>query len=452
MYELIERRTLDVAASEIVFNNIPQSYTDLVVVVSARSSGTANNYVGLKINSVNTNQSSRFLYGTGSGTGSVSLTGASDYNLIAYMTLSSDTSNTFASSSFYITNYAGSTIKSVSIDAVTENNATAANQMIMGGLWNSTAAITSLSVVSVAGSSLQASGNLVQNSSATLYGINRISGRGRPKAIGGNITYSNGYWLHTFTGSGTFSATQALEIDALVVAGGGAGGSAERGGGGGAGGLLTLSPVLLGAGAYPVVVGAGGAGYTSATTGAAGNDGTGSRFLTVSTTGGGGGGGGYSSSTGNGTAGRAGGSGGGGGIQATSGQYALAGGSGTAGQGNNGGSSGHDHSTYGKGGGGGGAGAVGTSISANGQTGTGGIGLPWNGTYYAGGGGGAGDGTNGTGPGGLGGGGAAGFSGSPAGTSGTANTGGGGGAGWFNPNASSGSGGSGVVIIRYRAD
>lgn len=158
-------------ASEIAFSSIPQTFTDLFIVVSARSSGTANNYTGLKINGVNTNQSSRFLYGTGSGTGSVSLTGASDYNLIAYMTLSSDTSNTFASSTFYIPNYAGSTTKSVSIDAVTENNATGANQMIMAGLWNSTAAITSLSIVSVAGSNLQASGNLAQYSTASLYGI-----------------------------------------------------------------------------------------------------------------------------------------------------------------------------------------------------------------------------------------------------------------------------------------
>jgi hypothetical protein len=168
---LIQHTELGSAATEISFTSIPQTFTDLYLVVSARSTGTANNYTGLKINGVNTNQSSRFLYGTGSGVGSVSLTGASDYNLIAYMSLSTDTASTFASSTFYIPNYTAAIAKSVSIEAVTENNATGANQEIMAGLWNSTAAITSLGVISVAGSSLQASGNLAQYTSATLYGI-----------------------------------------------------------------------------------------------------------------------------------------------------------------------------------------------------------------------------------------------------------------------------------------
>lgn len=448
MYELIERRILSSDTASITFSNIPQTYTDLLIVTSLRSSRSANqDSVLYRFNSSSTDYSYRQLYGGAGGGSPVTGSTSGSAGFVGIFPATNNTTNTFGSQQFYISNYTSSIAKSVSSESVAVNNASTNFQLdVVASLWNNTAAITSISLLS------ENSANFVQNSSATLYGVNRTSGRGRPKAIGGNITYSNGYWLHTFTGSGTFSSTQTLEIDALVVAGGGAGGSAERGGGGGAGGLLTLRPTLLGVGAYPVVVGAGGAGYASSITGRAGNDGTSSSFLTVSTVGGGGGGGGYSASTGNGTAGRSGGSGGGGGIQATSGQYALAGGSGTAGQGNSGGSSGHDHSTYGKGGGGGGAGAAGTSISANGQTGTGGIGLPWNGTYYAGGGGGAGDGTNPTGPGGLGGGGAAGFSGSPAGTAGTANTGGGGGAGWFNPNASSGAGGSGVVIIRYRAD
>jgi hypothetical protein len=447
MYELIEHRRLETAAASITFSNIPQIYTDIVLVTSIRG----NKYAGLLINGSSSNTSMRTLWGRGDSAVSAFYNSLPLSNIFSTVSKDTSTASTFSNVSFYITNYAGSTAKSITIDSVGENNGTAAEQILGAGLWNSTAAITSLTLTS-ADDNVSAAGNFAQRSSATLYGINRTSVIGKPKAIGGNITYANGYWVHTFTGSGTFSAQQALEIDALVVAGGGAGGSAERGGGGGAGGLLTVSSRAISAGPYPVVIGAGGAGRASSVTGTAGNDGSSSSFLTTSTIGGGGGGGGYSSSTGNGTAGRSGGSGGGGGIQATSGQYSLPGGSGTAGQGNNGGSSGHDHATYGKGGGGGGAGGVGASITANGQTGTGGIGMLWNGTYYAGGGGGAGDGTNGTGPGGLGGGGRAGFSGTPAGADGTANTGGGGGAGWFNPNASSGAGGSGVVVIRYRAD
>jgi hypothetical protein len=46
----------------------------------------------------------------------------------------------------YIPNYAGSSNKSVSIDAVTENNATAAEANLVAGLWSSTAAITSITL------------------------------------------------------------------------------------------------------------------------------------------------------------------------------------------------------------------------------------------------------------------------------------------------------------------
>jgi hypothetical protein len=65
-------------------------------------------------------------------------------------------------------------------------------------------------------------------------------GRGRspqvPKATGGTITFSNGYWVHTFTSSGIFSTNQNItNLEYVVVAGGGSPGY-NRGGGGGAGG------------------------------------------------------------------------------------------------------------------------------------------------------------------------------------------------------------------------
>jgi hypothetical protein len=440
MYTLIQHQRL-ATASTITFSNIPQIYTDLLVVASLRDSSGEDADSRISFNGLTTNFTARLLNGNGAA--------ASIGTTARFIGSISDdvTANIFNSAEIYIPNYSASAPKSFSVNSVSEDNATSAYQNIVAGLWNNTAAITSITISS-------SGNNFRVGSSATLYGINRTTAIGKPKAIGGNITYANGYWVHTFTGSGTFYTQQNLEIDALVVAGGGAGGSAQRGGGGGAGGLLTVSPRQILAGSYLVVVGAGGASIPDSPGGTPGADGNTSSFLSISPSGGGGGGAGYGPGGPNplGGVGRNGGSGGGGGINANSGQYAFAGGTGISGQGNNGGSSGHDHSTYGKGGGGGGAGAVGASISANGQTGSGGIGAVWNGTYYAGGGGGAGDGSNPTGPGGLGGGGAAGYSGSSAGTAGTSNTGGGGGAGFFAPSAPSGAGGSGVVVIRYRAD
>jgi hypothetical protein len=155
-------------ATEITFSSIPQTYTDLYLVVSARSTGsTTNETVILKFNGVTTNQTSRSLLGDG---GSASSPAYSNL-LIRDIPGASSTSNTFGSSSIYIPNYAGSTNKSVSVDHVNENNSTNAYfQDIFAGLWSSTAAITSVTYKPNDG------GNLAQYSTASLYGILKGSG------------------------------------------------------------------------------------------------------------------------------------------------------------------------------------------------------------------------------------------------------------------------------------
>ena len=68
-------------------------------------------------------------------------------------------------------------------------------------------------------------------------GIFSAAGAGRSaKATGGIITEIDGYWVHTFLNSGTFTPLQALaDVEYLVIAGGGGCGG-DAGGGGGAGG------------------------------------------------------------------------------------------------------------------------------------------------------------------------------------------------------------------------
>jgi hypothetical protein len=243
-------------------------------------------------------------------------------------------------------------------------------------------------------------------------------------------------WLVTDDGLQSRVAPIAYTAEYLVVAGGGAGGS-NHGGGGGAGGLLTNfggSAITLNPGTvYTATVGGGGTGSSSASAGADGTNSvlSGSDITDVTSTGGGGGG------QYNGVAGRAGGSGGGGGTGSG------AGGSGTSPQGNDGGAGTAYSAPYYSGGGGGGAGAVGTAGGAQPDGGAGSSNsITGSGVFYAGGGGGVSDGTPGSG--GNGGGGAAGKPGN--GTSGTANTGGGGG-GAQAPDTT-GSGGTGVVILR----
>lgn len=162
--QLIQHQELGSAQASITFSSIPQTYTDLYLQLSLRStsapSSTAINDGGITFNSSNSNKSGRLLYGSGSGSG-----GSGSYSdLYIWYPTNLATSNTFGNINIYIPNYTGSTAKSTSHEIVTENNATFSYTMIFAGLWNSTAAITSLEVYSN-------SSTFAQYSSATLYGI-----------------------------------------------------------------------------------------------------------------------------------------------------------------------------------------------------------------------------------------------------------------------------------------
>jgi len=300
-----------------------------------------------------------------------------------------------------------------------------------------------------------------------------VTGSAYVAATGGTVLTSGNFKTHIFTSPGTFcvscagNACGSNTVDYFVVAGGGGGGrddfpACRVGAGGGAGGFRlsnsvgclpapSMSPLSNPTGlpvsvtGYPITVGAGGNGGTSSDQGGA--RGSNSIFSTITSTGGGGGGG-HTPTSDTPSALFPGGSGGG--SQGT-------GGTGNTPpvsppQGNNAGNGGAAPSYAG--GGGGGAGAVGGNQSGS-TGGSGGDGSfiacsmigptapsygtpgPATGRYFAGGGG-----AKESGAGGAGGGAAA-----SGGANATVNTGGGGG-GQRAGNA--GSGGSGIVIIRYR--
>ena len=158
-------------AANIEFTSIPATYTDLLIKVSARNneSDSAGGLFYVNFNNSTSNLSSKVLYAYGSGLGSLSSTATSA--IFGYICSNGSTTSTFGNSEIYISNYASSNNKSVSVDAVNENNATDGRQNLVAGLWSNTAAITSIKLVSATISSGSASGNFVQHSSATLYGI-----------------------------------------------------------------------------------------------------------------------------------------------------------------------------------------------------------------------------------------------------------------------------------------
>jgi hypothetical protein len=268
---------------------------------------------------------------------------------------------------------------------------------------------------------------------------------GGVNAIGGTITSTGGYKIHTFTNSGDFTVYSAGDVEYLVVAGGGGAPGRDVGGGGGAGGLLTGTLTALSSGTYTVTVGSGGLGKGDTAADVSGMKGGNSTFGSTITATGGGAGKPYDKALPSGD--DNGGSGGGG-----AGLFDLTAGTGISGQGFNGGEGVGNSVTYYGGGGGGGAGQVGSSAQ-NGRHGGNGIQSSITGTttYYAGGGGGAGHRSQGNGTegdGGLGGGGPCNQSTTTSTRNGTDGLGGGGGAS-RNVGLTGGSGGDGIVIIRY---
>ena len=436
-YVLIGEYTTNATTTSVTISNIPQtSYTDLKLVWSARlASGSG--YALLDFNNLSTaNFSHRVLEGTGS---SVTTFVSGNTNYAGGLVGAGDTANTFTNAELYIPNAFGSTAKSYSIDANTENNATAAYQDLVAGIWNNSAAITAIKLSTSSGAGFAA------NSSFSLYGIAAVGVTPTvlPKATGGDIITNDGtYWYHAFLSSGVFTPSSALSCNTLVIAGGGGGGN-NRGGGGGAGGLVYSTQSLI-ATNYAVQVGAGGPGAPSGTN-TGGTSGTNSILNSATATGGGYGGGIVTLKNG-----ASGGSGGGGGGNDGSG-VGTGGAASPAGQGNAGGN-GNGNSA----GGGGGSGAAGQTAPSTSSGGTGGAGLNTysslasaTGTgasgFYAGGGGG-GSYPSGTVSGGSGGGGTGGSS-SVGATAATVNTGGGGGG--SGETGAGGAGGSGIVIVRY---
>ncbi len=148
-------------AASATFSSIPQTYTDLVLKISARTNyADVYDFGYLSINSTNTG-TYRGLYGTGSVAGSENVASLRPF----YFNANTATSSVFSSHDVYIPNYTSSNLKSVSVDNVTENNATSAIALLSALVNSSTSAVTQLSISS------GNSANFMQHSTFTLYGI-----------------------------------------------------------------------------------------------------------------------------------------------------------------------------------------------------------------------------------------------------------------------------------------
>lgn len=437
-YSLINSSVVTTTSvSSITFTSIPQTFTDLQVLYSARCTRASVN-TGLKVtfNNETTNIVFYNIYNAGTTITSFTQTEGGQSRAIGYIPANSSTTKTFSAGSIYFNSYTNNEYKYYTAFGNQETNATTNNiNFMITGQWQNTAAITSL-IFDVGTDELEI------GSSFYLYGISdniTTQNTSVPYATGGDIITTDGsYWYHTFLKSDHFIPWKNLSnVDYLVVAGGGGGGG--FGGGGGAGGLRTTtsssgysggggsleSTLSLTAGTvYNAIVGAGAAGGdgTIYTRGYTGSDST---FGSITSNGGGGGAGQGQSAT-------SGGSGGGG--SSTGSQ------TGAAGTSNQGYAGGNAYSTidpyYSSGAGGGAGGAGGNGTASTTVNASGGIGVTTSisgssKTYAIGGdAGGVGAGQNGD---------ASGAINSGSGGQGIRNVGGSG----------TGNGGSGIIIVRY---
>ena len=161
-YTLIASNTLGSNTTTVTFSSIPNTYTDLCFLISARSTDTGGgDYVLARPNNATTNFTFRNLASYDSSS-PVSENGTLEF--YTPIPAAGATTNTFGSTHIYIPNYNSSNYKSASQEGVNEQNSSLGALMLNANLWSNTAAITSFTLVCLFA-------NFAQYSTARLYGI-----------------------------------------------------------------------------------------------------------------------------------------------------------------------------------------------------------------------------------------------------------------------------------------
>jgi hypothetical protein len=166
-YVTIASTSLPSQSPSIEFTNIPDTYTDLLVKFSLRSTenGTFTDQ-GFRL-TFNNNGSGYYnwlVYGSGADEG-VASNANQAYLRWVYGTGDTATASMFSNGEIYIPNYLWSNNKSISSNSVSENNSATGNILAFtAGYWSNSSAITSIKLETN-------TGNWVVNSTATLHGI-----------------------------------------------------------------------------------------------------------------------------------------------------------------------------------------------------------------------------------------------------------------------------------------
>jgi hypothetical protein len=157
-YTPIATTTLGSAAASYTFSSIPSTYTDLVLILSAKSSsGVVNHKIQFNGDTTNKYSDTR-LFGDGSSASSDRRNQSQDGGSAL---LGEIGTAAFSADIWHIMNYANSTTYKTYIG---RNNEQEGNVNAIVGLWSSTSAINSLTIKT-------SSANLATGTTLTLYGI-----------------------------------------------------------------------------------------------------------------------------------------------------------------------------------------------------------------------------------------------------------------------------------------
>jgi hypothetical protein len=166
-YTLITSNTLASPAASVTFSAIPATFTDLILRLNVRGESTPPAGDRIKI-IFNANTSAiyslTYMYGFGSDGYGGGVASSLTNMYLRYTDDADYTANTFGSAELYIPSYAASTNKPMGGRSVQEGINNNQRQSITAGLFQSTAAISSMQI-------LPYENNWATNSTFYLYGI-----------------------------------------------------------------------------------------------------------------------------------------------------------------------------------------------------------------------------------------------------------------------------------------
>lgn len=166
-YTAIATTTLSAIANPITFSSIPQTYTDLVIVVTGRGTGANlldNTLSYFNSNTGTTNYSNTFLFGDGATTYGQRTTNGVYFSFGPHPG-NNATANVFGSEVFHILNYSNTTtFKTVISRAAADVGGGSGQTWVTTNLWRQTAAINRVDLYT-------SSGSWAVGTKFSLYGI-----------------------------------------------------------------------------------------------------------------------------------------------------------------------------------------------------------------------------------------------------------------------------------------